>query len=121
MKLSQMTLDQSCDCLVKITPCLSNIIEDENVKNLMEDWAKMQKEPLYKTIGKLLPQVTTLAAVKHRKDLYAIVGAITLKPEKEVGKMTLVQVMKELKESIDEDFIGFFRSSGGATAEPGKE
>ena len=57
----------------------------------------------------------------HKGDLYEIISALSLKPVAKIGQMNFMATVKELRDSIDEDLIGFFRSSGNATATPGQE
>lgn len=109
MKISEMSLDQACDCTIRITPCISNIVDDEKMQEILDKYTASRKEPLYKTIGLLLPIVVTFCMKDHKKDIYEIISALTAKPVGAVGKMSLKEVVTVLKESIDEDFIGFFK------------
>jgi hypothetical protein len=117
MKLSEMTMDQSCDCLIRLTDPVANILNDENIGEIFKQYSdpETQKEPVYKMIAMLLPKVATFAVKNHKKDFYEIIGALTLKPASAVGKMSLKDVLTVLKESIDEELISFFRSSGSVT------
>lgn len=122
MKISEMTNDQACECLVRMTPAVTAILEDkETVDAMLKAYADGRKKPLYQMIGDILPKIVPFCFQTHKKDLYEIVGALDFKPTKEVSGMNFLATLKVLKESVDEDLISFFRPSGNATAEPGAE
>jgi hypothetical protein len=122
MKISEMTNDQACDCLIRMTPAVTSILDDkETVDAMLKAYAEGRSKPLYQMIGDILPKFVPFCLKTHKRDLYEIIGALTFKSVKEVGNMNLLETMKVLKESVDEDLIGFFKSSGLATAEPGEE
>ena len=118
MKISEMTNDQASEAMIRIATPMANILEDENSKPLLEEMTKLgDGSKLYS----FLPKFVSFSLKDHKRDLYEIVGALTLKPASKVGNMNFLQTVKEMRESIDEDFIAFFRSSGSATATPGEE
>ena len=111
MKISEMTNDQAADAIVKITPAISNIFSDKNSSELIDKLSKAENMTHQELFGKLIPEVLAYCMKDHKKDVYAIVGALNCKPVAEVGKMNFVQTIKEVKDSIDEEFIGFFKLS----------
>lgn len=107
MKISEMTNDQAADALVKIAPAIENILKDEATKPLLEKLAGAQgMEPL-QVVATILPEAVAFCMKEHKDDLYAVVAALTQKTQ--VGKMNFLTTVKELKESIDEDLVGFFK------------
>lgn len=118
MKISEMTNDMASEAILRIATPISNIFDDEASKPLLDAMTKLGDGNGLTTF---LPKFVAFCLKDHKGDLYEIIGALTLKPTTAVGKMNFVQTIKELRDSIDEDFIGFFKSSGNATATPGDE
>lgn len=118
MKISQMTNNQASEALIRLSSPLANILDDENTKPLLEDMEKLGTKGI---VSQWLPKFVAYCLKDHKADVYEIIGALTFKPTKVVGNMNFLETVKELKESIDEDLIGFFKSSGNATATPGEE
>lgn len=121
MKLSEMNNDQAAEVLVKVSGPLSNILNDENIKPLLDEMSNAKDIPPVKAFADMIPKLVSFCMKDHRDDLYEVVGALTFKPASKVGKMNFMATVKELRDSIDAEFIGFFRSSGNATATPGQE
>jgi hypothetical protein len=120
MKISLMTNDQAADAMIKLAQPISNLMEDKETADLLNTLTNTQQEEggiAY--FGKVLPNIVSFCLKGHKQDVYAIVAALTLRPVGEVGKMNFLDTVKELRESIDEDFIGFFKPSGGVTNKPG--
>lgn len=109
VRISEMTNDQAADALVKIAPAIENILKDEATKPMLEKLAGAQgMEPL-KVVATILPEAVAFCMKEHKDDLYAVVAALTQKTKAQVGKMNFLTTVKELKESIDEDLVGFFK------------
>ncbi len=121
MKISEMTNDQATNAIITIAQPIANIMDDPNAESFFTELSEQKGKNLANVIGAILPKAVAFCMKDHKKDLYAIVGALTMVPVSKVGTMNFVQTIKELKDSIDEDFLSFFKSSGSATAEPGKE
>lgn len=121
MKISEMTNDQAAEVLVKIAAPISNILDDDNVRPLIDEMENSDRSNPTKFLAAIVPKVVAFCMKDHKGDLYEIVGALTFKPASKVGNMNFMTTVKEIRESIDEDLIGFFRSSGNATTAPGQE
>lgn len=119
MKISEMTNDVAADALVKIAPAIENILKDENTKPLLDKLSNSEGMSPIQVVGTVLPQIVAFCMKDHKKDVYAVVAALTLKPVSAVGNMNFVATVKELKESIDEDFLSFFKSSGSSEEQTG--
>lgn len=119
MKISEMTNDQAADAMIKMAQPMSNLLTDDNMKALLDDIQNGNKENGVSFFASILPKVVAFAMKDHKDDIYAIVSALTLQPVGKVGKLNFMQTVKELRESVDEDFIGFFRQSGDVTQAPG--
>lgn len=121
MKISQMTTDQAAECMVRLSQPVANIMDDDNLRPVLEQLGKGKNKPVVKLIAEMLPKLVPLAMRDHRQDMYEIVGALTEKPADEIGKMKFIWTLHELKESLDKDLIDFFKSSGTATQKAGGE
>ena len=115
MKISEMTNEQAADAMVKIAPAIQNLLNDENTKPMLEKLANAKGMDTVQIVATILPQAVAFCMKDHKDDLFAIVGALTMQPVSKVGKMNFVSTVKELRESFDEDFLGFFNSSGNQT------
>jgi hypothetical protein len=121
MKISMMTNDQASEAMIRISTPMANILDDKNSKELIDSMADLARNSSTGAISALLPKFVSFCLKDHKADLYEIIGALTFKPASHVGKMNFMETIKEMRESIDEDFIGFFKSSGNATATPGEK
>ena len=121
MKISMMTNDQASEAMIRISTPMANILDDKNAKELIDSMADLAKDSSTNAISSLLPKFVSFCLKDHKPDLYEIIGALTFKPTAQVGKMNFMETIKAMRESIDEDFIGFFKSSGNATATPGEK
>lgn len=109
MKISQMTNDQATDAMIKLAQPVSNILEDEESKPLLEELSKGKEKSTTELVASLLPKFVRFGMSKHRNDLYAIVAALALKPVAEVGKMNFLETVKILRDSFDDDLRDFFK------------
>ena len=121
MKISEMTNDQAADAMIKLAQPISNLLEDEATVNLLKELQEKHEGGGFAFIGKAIPKIVPFCMKDHRADIYAIVAALTLQPVSAIGKMKFVDTVRGLQDSIDEDFLSFFRFSGNATSRPGKE
>ena len=121
MKISEMTNDQAADAMIKLAQPISNLLEDEATVNLLNELQKNNDGGGLAFFGRMIPKIVPFCMKDHKQDVFAIVAALTLKPVADVGKMKFMETVKEIQNSIDEDFLSFFRSSGNATSKPGNE
>jgi len=119
MKISQMNNDQAADAMIKLATPMANLMEDKATIALLKELETGSNGDGIAFFGRILPKVVPFCMKDHKADVFAIVAALTQKPVSAVGKMNFLETVRELKESIDEDFLGFFTSSGNATGNPG--
>lgn len=120
MKLSQMTNDQAREVIIRLAVPASNLMNDKNILPILNELREGKEKPVAELIGGLLPKIVALTLKDHADDLYEIVGAMAQKPVEEVGSMNLMQTIGFLRDSVDKDFLDFFKSSGSVTNKPGK-
>ena len=108
MKLSEMTNDQATEALIRISGPFESICGDDEVKEALDEISKMGGEPMIKAIGKIIPLITGLLLKKHKRDLYEIISALTMKPVSSVGKMNFKETIEIVQESYDDILRDFF-------------
>ena len=121
MKISEMNNDQAIEVIARIATPIANLVEDKNFVALIDDMQKGNDENAFAFVTSMIPRIATFCLKDHKAELYEITGALTFKPTEKVGKMNFLATVKELQESIDKDFISFFKLSGNATATPGDQ
>lgn len=121
MKISEMTNDQATEAILRIAPAISNICDDSEMMDIIDDLKKFGDMDLLPAIGKILPKIATYALKEHKHDLYEIIGALQMKPAEEVGKMNLAETIKAVKESYDDILAGFFTDSVRSAVMKGKK
>ena len=115
MKLSEMTTDQSCDAMIRLTTPIQNITGDERLEPMLQKMAAQEGKTgmsVLQMISDLLPTAVPMLLKDHREDLYEIISILSGERKAEIGKKKLKETIAILKDSIDEDLIGFFKSSG---------
>ena len=117
MKLSEMTNDQACDAIIKLTQPVANIMDDQEFGLIVKELGGYSGKPVnnLKILSGMIPKIVPLLLKNHKQDTYAIISVLSGKDEKEIGQMKMTESITILKESIDEDLIGFFRQSGRQT------
>lgn len=119
MNINAMSNDQAMDAMVRISSVLSFILEDKEIRDLMNDLGgdKGKDMTLLDGVTKYLPRITMIAAKKHRESLYEIVGALEQKDAKTVGKMNFMKTLTVIQENWSElkSFFQSFVSSGEMT------
>ena len=112
MKISQMTNDQACDAIIRLTQPIANITDDERMEPLLKELSEGESGMNgLKLISSMLPKIVPMLLKDHKKDLYEIISVLSGKDKKEIGTMKLTETITVLKDSIDDELIGFFRSS----------
>ena len=115
MKISEMNNEQAADALVKLAEPFGNICGDEEMLGLLEKMQNAKGKPVVLMIADILPTFVLYALQKHRADLYAIIGALTMKPVAEVARMNFKATVDTIRESYDDIIRDFFTSSVPAT------
>lgn len=119
MKISEMDNNQAMDAMVRISGVLNFILEDQEVKQLMEDLGSEdgEEKSWIDAITAYMPRIVTLAAKKHRESLFEIVGALEGKDTKAVAKMNFKKTVQTIMENWSDlkDFFTYTESTTGMT------
>jgi hypothetical protein len=121
MKISEMTNDQATDALLRISGPFAAIADDDELMTLMDEIKAMQTGGItvQKATAQMIPKFVTFALRKHKRDLYEIVGALTMKPAAEVGRMNIMETIQTVRASYDDVMASFFPQSGNARKSKG--
>lgn len=108
MKISEMTNDQATDALIRLSVPFENICGDDEVKEALDEISKQKDVPMIKAFGTIIPLLTNMLLKKHKRDLYEIVSALTMKPVSTIGKMNFKETVEIIRESYDDILRDFF-------------
>lgn len=116
MKLSAMTTDQLCDTLCAVTPYVSHIAEDPDLRKVFGDNMGITKESTTSDIvvlgaSKLVKMIPLLLST-HRDDVYGVLSVVNSKTVEYIRNQPAGETMLQIREVImDEDLRSFFKSS----------
>lgn len=114
MKLSEMTNDQAAEVMIRLADPVGAICDDEEAVQLIEDYKKRYRMPLFYAVGKMIPTLVGYLLKKHKAELYEIISILSGEKNADVGNMNFAETVKILRDSYDETLSVFFRSSGSA-------
>lgn len=110
MKLSEMNTKQLAAALCRLTQPVSRIAKDEEINKMLSDMAKQKKMTMAEKAGALL-ELVPLLLDKHYSDAIQIIAAMTGRLDAEVETLNGMEMIAELRNSIDAELVRFFRSS----------
>lgn len=114
MKLSEMNTKQLAGALCALTQPMSRIATDDNLSrvfaNIQHEMERRTHMSMMEKTGMLLEAVPILLR-SHYDDTIAIISIMTGKSIAEVEAQNGMEMIDELRKSIDSQFLSFFRSS----------
>ena len=114
MKLSEMNVRQMSAALCELTAPMARIAKDASLNGLFEeiDKAAREREHLtnFEKMGMLLEAVPVLL-MAHYGDVIRIAAIMTGHTDAEVEELNGMEMIDEMRKSIDEQFLRFFKSS----------
>lgn len=114
MKLSEMTNDQAAEVMIRLADPVGAICDDEEAVQMIEEYKKRYRMPLFYAVGKMIPTLVGYLLKKHKSELYEIISILSGEKQADVGGMNFAETVKVLRDSYDETLSVFFRSSGSA-------
>lgn len=132
MKLSELSTDRALDVLCELTPCIANIMEDEQIVNgldaIMPDRPSDAGESGEKKNGtnkieqngfvvgvQMMGGLSKLAPVllrNHRDDVYTILSVLNEKTTAEIAAQPVMDTIRQVREVLqDTELLSFFKSS----------
>ncbi len=121
MKLSEMNTRQLAAALCQLTKPMQNIAADEALNGVFESIDARMKSSKYlsamEKMGMMLDTVPILLET-HYGDTIRIIAIMNGKSIAEVEAQNGMEMIDELRKSIDSQFVGFFRSSAAMVVTP---
>lgn len=118
MRISEMTNDEALDALLIITPCVDNILGDEELLENLRQITALKGETIGEIYAIGAKRITSLLPIllkSHRADVYGIIGAVNGMTVSEVAKCKLVDTIEMVKEIVNDEVLAdFFKSRTGA-------
>lgn len=111
MQLSKMSTKQAAKTLVRIAMPTKRITKDEKFIALFRDLVAAAKVRDALDLINVLCEAIPLLLESHYADLVAVVATITDKPEKQIEDESVEQMIKDVKESLDGEYMRFFTTS----------
>lgn len=112
MKLSELSNDQAADILIRLADPVGAICDDEEAVQMIDEYKKRYKMPLFYAVGKMIPTLVGYLLKKHKSELYEIISLLSGEKKSDVGEMNFAETVKVLRDSYDDTLSVFFRSSG---------
>ena len=109
-----MTNDQAAEVMIRLADPVGAICDDEEAVQMIEDYKKRYRMPLFYAVGKMIPTLVGYLLKKHKAELYEIISILSGEKKADVGNMNFAETVKILRDSYDETLSVFFRSSGSA-------
>lgn len=112
MTISQMTTDQAADALVRISYAVAPIVKDAKIRETIEIVAGHRDDKdILATIGDVIDHLVPTLLRDYRGNLYEAASALTCKSVDEIKAQNVLTTISEVKASVDDELLGFFRSS----------
>lgn len=106
MKLSEMSTRQAAQCMVNLAVPVGTLVKNPAVKEYMQKAA--HKEATIETLMDALAELIPIFLRDHFDEMASVVAALTGKTTGEVGDQPILETIRDVKSSIDEDFLLFF-------------
>lgn len=114
MKLTEMNTKQLAAALCQLTAPMSRIATDDSLNHVFTKIQRAVKRnesmTIFEKTGMLLEAVPILLET-HYADTILIIAVMTGRTPSQVEALNGYEMIAEIRESIDEQFLDFFRSS----------
>lgn len=119
MKLSQMTVEQAAQTIIKISDPMERMMSDINLENHFKEFSNLYREnvTVIRLTGYMLGRFLPALLKEHKEDVYLVVSAMTGKPIEEVREEKLTVFIRDCLDFVDKDFVDFFRYTTPAVKE----
>ena len=117
MRLSELSTDAAASVLLSITPALSNILKDPDLRNKIgkkADLKDMSVMGIYLAGVDKINEIIPFLLDTHKADVYAILAALNNTTTSKIAKQNILVTMTQIMETVkDKDLIDFFKSWAG--------
>ena len=117
MRLSELSTDAAASVLLSITPALSNILKDPDLRNKIGKKADLKDKSvigIYAAGVDKINEIIPFLLDTHKADVYAILAALNNTTTAKIAEQNILVTMTQLMETVkDKDLIDFFKSWAG--------
>lgn len=117
MRLSELSTDAVVSVLLSITPAISNILKDPDLRNKIgkkADLKDLSVIGIYAAGVEKINEIIPFLLETHKADLYEILACLNKTTPDKIAEQNILVTMKQITETIkDKDLIDFFRSFAG--------
>lgn len=117
MRLSELSTDAAASVLLSITPALSNILKDPDLRGKIgkkADLKDMSVMGIYLAGVDKINEIIPFLLDTHKADVYAILAALNNTTTAKIADQNILVTMTHIMETVkDKDLIDFFKSWAG--------
>ena len=117
MRLSELSTDAAASVLLSITPALSNILKDPDLRGKIgkkTDLKDMSVMGIYLAGVDKINEIIPFLLDTHKADVYAILAALNNTTTAKIADQNILVTMTQIMETVkDKDLIDFFKSWAG--------
>lgn len=117
MKLSELSTDAAASVLLSITPALSNILKDPDLRGKIgkkADLKDMSVMGIYLAGVDKINEIIPFLLDTHKTDVYEILAAMNNTTTAKIAEQNILVTMTQIMETVkDKDLIDFFKSWAG--------
>ena len=117
MRLSELSTDAAASVLLSITPALSNILKDPDLRNKIGKKADLKDKSvigIYTAGLEKINEIIPFLLDTHKADVFAILACLNKTTPDKIAEQNILVTMTQMRETImDKDLIDFFKSWAG--------
>lgn len=117
MRLSELSTDAAASVLLSITPALSNILKDPDLREKIGkkvDIENLSVIGIYAAGADKITEIIPFLLDTHKADVYSILAALNNTTPETIASQNILATMTQMREIIkDKDLIDFFKSWAG--------
>lgn len=117
MRLSELSTDAAASVLLSITPALSNILKDPDLRNKIGKKADLKDKSvigIYAAGLEKINEIIPFLLDTHKADVYEILAVLNKTTPDKIAEQNILVTMTQMRETImDKDLIDFFKSWAG--------
>ncbi len=117
MRLSELSTDAAASVLLSITPALSNILKDPDLRGKIGKKADLKDVSvmgIYLAGVDKINEIIPFLLDTHKADVYAILAALNNTTTAKIADQNILVTMTQIMETVkDKDLIDFFKSWAG--------
>ena len=117
MKLSELSTDAAASVLVSITPAISNILKDPNLRENIARKADLEDKSIigiYAAGVDKINDIIPFLLKDHKGDIYEVIAVLNETTASEVAGQNILVTMTQIREIVrDKELVDFFKSWAG--------